>query len=192
MLCLFRSLRVAAASPASGLPNPLLCLASVCEPDSVFSVSFLEGRERSRRPSLSGRGLHLVAVGHFAHFGVRFPVFGAVRPCASVRDRLTISYCSDFWHTSYLLPFEGHWGLRNPLRGRIPFSVLNSPFSVPRTACFGPGTFVLQRFSFIFGRYLCFITRKVNGGWEASNYLGNQLYSIFALRHPFFSLPSQC
>ena len=189
-MCLFRSLRVAAASPASGLPTPFRCLVLVCEPGSVFFVSFPEGRERSRRPSLSGRGLHLVAVGHFAHFGVRFPVFGAVRPCASVRDRLTISVCSVFfWHTSYFLPFEGHWGLRNPLRGRIPFSVFNGQFSGPRTACFGPRTFVLHRFSFVFGRWLCFITRKVTGGWEASNYLGNQLYSIFALRRPLFALP---
>ena len=165
-------------SPASGFPNPLLCLVSVCEPDSVFSVSFPEGRERSRRPSLNVRRLHLVAVGHFSHFGVRFPVFGAVRPCASVRDRLTISYCSGFWHTSYFLPFEGHWGLRDPLRGRMPLSVLNSPFSGPRTACFGPRTFVLQRFSFIFGRYLCFITRDVTEGWEASNCCSNQLYIL--------------
>ncbi|KAF5934569.1 hypothetical protein HYC85_030740 [Camellia sinensis] len=75
MLCLFRSLRVAAASPTSGLPNPLLRPASVCEPDSVFSVSFPEGRERSRRPSLSGRRLRFVAVGHFAHFGARYLCF---------------------------------------------------------------------------------------------------------------------
>ncbi|KAF5934631.1 hypothetical protein HYC85_030802 [Camellia sinensis] len=109
-MCSFRSFRVAAVSPASGLPNPFLCLVSVCEPDSVFSVSFLEGRERSRRPSLNVRRLHFVAVGHFAHFGVRFPVVGAVRPCASVRDRLIISVCPSFWHTSYLLPFEEHWG----------------------------------------------------------------------------------
>ena len=143
-MCSFRSFRVAAVSPASELPNPLLCLASVCKPDSVFSVSFPEGRERSRRPSLNVRRLHLVAVGHFAHFGVRFPVFGAVRPCASVRDRLTISFCSGFWHTSYLLPFEGHWGLGNPLRGRTPLSVLNSPFSGSRTACFGSRTFILH------------------------------------------------
>ena len=189
---LFRSFRVAAVSPTSGLPNPFLCLVSVCEPDSVFSVSFPEGRERSCRPALSGRGRHFVAIGHFAHFGARFPVFGAVRPCASVRDRLTISVCSNFWHTSYLLPFEGHWGLRNPLRSRTPLSVLSSPFLGPRTVCFGPRAFVLHRFSFIFGRYLCFITRKVTGGWEASNYLGNQLYSIFSLRRPFFALPSQC
>ena len=163
-MCSFRSFRVLAASPASGFPNPLLCLVSVCEPDLVFSVSFPEGRERSRRPSLSGRRLHLVAIGHFSHFGVRFPVSRDRWACASVRDRLTISYCYDFWHTSYLLPFEGHWGLRNPLRGRIPFSVLNSPFSGPRTACFSPGIFVLQRFSFIFGRYLCFIIGKVTEG----------------------------
>ena len=191
-MCSFRSFRVATVSPASGLPNPFLCLVSVCEPDSVFFVSFPEGRERSRRPSLNVRRLHFVAVGHFAHFGVRFPVFGAVRPCASVRDRLTISVCSDFRHTSYLLPFEGHWGLRDPLRGRMPLSVFNRQFLGPRTARFGPRTFVLHRFSFIFGRYLCFITRKVTGGWEANNYLGNQLYSIFALRRPFFALPSQC
>ncbi|KAF5932403.1 hypothetical protein HYC85_028574 [Camellia sinensis] len=179
-------LRVAAASPASGLPNLLLCLASVCEPDSVFSVSFPKGRERSRRPSLNVRRLHFVAVGHFAHFGVRFPVFGAVRPCASVRDRLTISYSSSFWHTSYLLPFEGHWGLRNPLRGRLPFSVLNSPFSGPRAACFGSRTFVLHRFLFIFGRYLCFITRKVTEGWEASNCCSNQLSLLRSLPAPVF------
>ncbi|KAF5959104.1 hypothetical protein HYC85_000313 [Camellia sinensis] len=186
MLCLFRSLRVAAASPASGLPNPLLCLVSVCEPDSVFSVSFPEGEERSRRPSLSGRRLHLVAVGHFAHFGARFPVFGAVRPCASVRDRLTISYYSSFWHTSYFLPFEGHWGLRNPLRGRTPLSVLNSHFSGPRTACFGPRAFVLHRFLFNFGRYLCFITRKVTEGWEASNCCISQLSLLRSLPAPVF------
>ena len=149
------------------------------------------GRVRSRRASLNVRRLRLVAVGQFSHFGVRFPVFGAVRPCTSVRDRLTISYCSDLWHTSNLLPFEGPRGPRNPLRGRIPFSVLNSPFSGPRTACFGPRAFVLHRFSFIFGRCLCFITRKVTGGWEASNYLSNMFYSIFALRHAFFSLPSK-
>ena len=186
MLCLFRSLRVAAASPASGLPNPLLCLASVCEPDSVFSVSFPEGRERSHRPSLSGRGLHFVAVGHFAHFGARFPVFRDRWLCASVRDRLTISVCSKFWHTSYLLPFEGHWGLRNPLRGRTPLSVLSSLFSGPRPARFGPRTFVLQRFSFIFGRYLCFITGKVTKGWEASNCCSNQLYILRRPPTPVF------
>ena len=149
-MCSFRSFRVLAASPASGFPNPLLCLVSVCEPDSVFSVSFPEGRERSRRPSLSGRALRFVAVGHFAHFGARFSVFGAVRPCASVRDRLTSSVCSDFRHTSYLLPVEGHWGLRNPLRGRTPLLVLSSPFSGSRTACFGPRAFVLHRFLLIF------------------------------------------
>ncbi|KAF5956273.1 hypothetical protein HYC85_003498 [Camellia sinensis] len=173
MLCLFRGLRVAAASPASELPNPLLCPASVCEPDSVFSVSFPEGRERSRRPSLSGRGLHFVAVGHFAPFGARFLVFRDFWPCASVRDRLTISVCPDFWHTYYFLPFEGHWGLGNPLCGRTPLSVLNSPFSGFRTACFGPRTFVLHRFLLIFGRYLCFITRKAMKGWEASDF-GNE------------------
>ncbi|KAF5931575.1 hypothetical protein HYC85_027746 [Camellia sinensis] len=115
-VCSFRSFRVAAVSPASGLPNPFLCLVSV----------------------------------HFAHFGVRFPVFGAVRPCASVRDRLTISACSGFWHTTYLLPFEGHWGLRNPLR------------------------------------YLCFITRKVTEGWEASNCCRNQLSLLRSLPEPVF------
>ena len=145
-MCLFRSFRVTAVSPASGLPNPLLCLASVCEPDSVFFVSFPEGKERSRRPSLSGRGLHFVAAGHFAHFGARFLVFRDRWPCASVRDRSTISIRSDFWHASYLLHFEGHWGLRNPLRGRTPLLVLSSPFSGPRTARFGSRTFVLQRF----------------------------------------------
>ena len=189
-MCSFRSFRVLAASPASGLPTPLLCLASVCEPGSIFAVSFSEGRKTSRSPSLSGRGLHLVAVGHFAHFGARFPVFRDRWPCASVRDRLTISVCSDFWHTSYFLPFKGHWGLSNPLRGRPPLSVLNSPFSGPRTACFGPRAFVLHRFLFIFGRYLCFITGKVTEGWEASNCCSNQLY---ILRRPpmpvFFTLP---
>ena len=153
-----------------------MCFASICEPGSIFSVSFPEGRERSRRPSLSGRGLHFVAAGHFAHFGVRFSVFRNRWPCASVRDSLTISVCPGFWHTSYLLPFEGHWGLRNPLRGRVPLSVLNSPLSGPRTARFGPRTFVLQRFSFIFGRYLCFLTRKAVEGWEASNCCSTQLY----------------
>ncbi|CAL5391378.1 unnamed protein product [Camellia sinensis] len=185
-MCSFRSFRVAAVSPASGLPNPFLCLVSVCEPDSVFSVSFPEGRERSRRPSLNVRRLHFVVVGHFAHFGVRFPVFGAVRPCASVRDRLIISVCSGFWHTSYWLPFEGHWGLRNPLRGRTPLSVLNSHFSGPRNACFGPRAFVLHRFLFNFGRYLCFITRKVTEGWEASNCCISQLSLLRSLPAPVF------
>ena len=80
-----------------------------------------------------------------------------------------------FWHASHLLPFEGHWGLRYPLRGQTPLSVLNGRFSGPRTACFGSRAFVLHRFLFIFGRYLCFIIRKVTGGWEASNCLSNQL-----------------
>ena len=151
-MCLFRSFRVAAVSTASGHPSPHQCLDSVCEPGSVFSISFPEGRERSRGPSLSGRGLHFVAAGHFAHFGVRFPIFRDRWPCASVRDRLTISVCSKFRHTSYFLPFEGHWDLRNPLRGRTPLSVLNSHFSGPRTACFGPRAFFLHRFLFIFGR----------------------------------------
>ena len=155
-----------------------------------FSVFVPKGRERSRRPSLSGRGLLFVAVGHFAHFGARFPIFGAVRPCASVRDRLTTSICSGFWHASYLLPFEGHCGLRDPLRGRIPLPVLNSRFLGPRTAHFDPRTFILHRFSFIFGRDLCFITRKVIEGWEASNCFSNQLYSFIALRRPFFLLQS--
>ena len=185
-MCSFSSFRVLAARPASGLPNTLLCLVSVCEPDSVFPVSFPEGRERHRRPSLSGRRLHLVAVGHFSHFGVRFPVFRDCRPCASVRDRLTISYCSNFWHTYYLLPIEGHWGLRSPLRGRMPLSVPNSPFSVPRTACLGPRAFVLQRFSFIFGRYLCFITGEVTEGRDASNCCGNQLYILRRPPAPVF------
>ena len=82
---------------------------------SLFSLP--EGRERSRRSSLNGRRLHFVAIGHFSHFGARFPVFGAVRPSASVRDRLTTSVCSGFWHIPYLLPFEGHCGPRDQLRG---------------------------------------------------------------------------
>ena len=82
---------------------------------SLFSLP--EGRERSRRSSLNGRRLHFVAIGHFAHFGARFPVFGAVRPCVSVRDRLTTSVCFGFWHTPCFLPFEGHCGPRDQLRG---------------------------------------------------------------------------
>ena len=169
-----------------------LCFASVCEPGSVFSVSLSKGREGSRRSSLGGRGLHFVVIGHFAHFGARFPVFGAVRPSASVRDRLTTSVCSGFWHASYLPPFEGHCGLRDPLHGRTPLPVPNSQFLGPRTARFGPRTFILHRFAFIFGRDLCFITRKVIEGWEASNCFSNRLYSFIALRRPFFSLQSQC
>ena len=111
-----------------------------------------------------------MAAGHFAHFGVRFPVFGAVRPCASVRDRLTISVCSKFWHASYLLPFEGHWGLSDPLRGRTPLPVPNSQFLGPRAARFGPRTFILHRFGLIFGGDLIFTVRKLVGGWEASNF----------------------
>ena len=163
-------------SPASELPNPFLYFASVREPGSVFSVFVPEGRERSRGPSLSGRGLLFVAVGHFAHFGAWFPVFGAVRPCASVRDRLTISDCSDFWHASYLLPFEGHWGPRDRLRGRTPLPVPNSQFSGSRTARFGPRTFISHRFGLIFGGGLIFMVRKLVGGWEASNCFDNQLF----------------
>ncbi|KAI7986793.1 hypothetical protein LOK49_LG14G01521 [Camellia lanceoleosa] len=74
----------------------------------------------------------------------------------------------------------------------MPLSVLNGLFSGPRTACFGPRAFVLHRFLFIFGRYLCFITRKVTEGWEANNCLSNQLCPSGALRRPFFSLPGQC
>ncbi|GMP71956.1 hypothetical protein CsSME_00030177 [Camellia sinensis var. sinensis] len=118
-MCSFRSFRVAAVSPASGLPNPLLYFASVCEPGSVFFVSFPEGRERSRRPSLNVRRLHFVAAGHFAHFGVRFPVFGTVRPCTSVRDRLTISYCSG---TSVL-------SLRRSLKGGRPVIVAATSYT---------------------------------------------------------------
>ncbi|GMP55631.1 hypothetical protein CsSME_00020394 [Camellia sinensis var. sinensis] len=74
----------------------------------------------------------------------------------------------------------------------MPLSVLDRQFSGPRTARSGPRAFVLHRFLFIFGRYLCFITRKAVEWWEASNYFSNQLYSSGALRRPFFSLPSQC
>ncbi|KAI8029784.1 hypothetical protein LOK49_LG01G00373 [Camellia lanceoleosa] len=77
----------------------------------VFSVFFPEGREWSRRLSLSGRGLLFVAVGHFARFGARFPVFGAVRLCASVRDRPTISDFSGFWQVPLFYHTEGHWAL---------------------------------------------------------------------------------
>ena len=185
-MCSFRSFRVAVVSPASGLPNLLLCLVSVCEPDSVFSVSFPEGRERSSRPSLNVRRLHFVTVGHFAHFGVRFPVFQDRWPCASVRDRLTTSVCSDFWHASYLIPFEGHWGLRNPLRGRMPLSVPNNPFFGTPNCAFWPPNIRLQQFSFIFGRYLCFITGEVTEGWEASNCCSNQLYILRRPPAPVF------
>ncbi|KAF5934421.1 hypothetical protein HYC85_030592 [Camellia sinensis] len=188
-MCLFRSLRVVAASPASGLPNPLLCLVSVCEPDSVFSVSFPEGRQRSRKPSLNVRRLHLVAVGHFAHFGVWFPVFGAVRPCASVRDRFTISYCSNFWHTSYLLPFEGHWGLRNPLRGRTPLSVLNSPFRDPELRVLAPEHSFCNGFrSFLAGTSVLSRGRSLKGGRPAIVAATSYL-SSGASRRPFFQLP---
>ncbi|GMP77100.1 hypothetical protein CsSME_00033491 [Camellia sinensis var. sinensis] len=133
-MCSFRSFRVTTVSPASGLPNPLLCLVSVCEPGSVFFFSVPVGRERSHRPSLNVRRLHLVAVGHFSHFGVQFSIFGAVRPCASVRDRLTISVCSDFWHTSYFLPFEEHWGtsvlsLGRSLKGGRPAIVAATSYT---------------------------------------------------------------
>ncbi|KAF5932790.1 hypothetical protein HYC85_028961 [Camellia sinensis] len=95
---------------------------------SLFSLR--EGRERSRRPSLSGRGLHFVAVGHFAHFGARFPVFGAVRPCASVRDRLTISYCFGFWRTSVSSPGRTYKGGR-PLTILNHKAVLRTPGRTP-------------------------------------------------------------
>ena len=68
----------------------------------------------------------------------------------------------------------------------MPLSVLNRQFSGPRTARFGPRTFVLHRFSFIFGRCLCFITRKVTGGWEASNCCSNQLYILRRPPAPVF------
>ena len=157
---------------------------------SLFSLP--KGRERSRRSSLSGRRLRFVAVGHFAHLESGFLVFRSRWPCASVRDRLTTSVCSGFWHASCLLTFEGHCGLRDQLRGRTPLPVPNSQFSRPRAARFGPRTFILHRFEFIFGRDLCFIVRKVIEGWEASNCSDNQFYSSVALRHPFFPLGSQC
>ena len=43
---------------------------------SLFSLP--EGRERSRRSSLSGRRLRFVVVGHFAHLESGFRSFGAV------------------------------------------------------------------------------------------------------------------
>ena len=149
---------------------------------SLFSLT--EGRERSRRSSQRPK-----ATFHerrpFCPFGARFPFFFRGRwPCASVRDSLTISVCSGFWHTSYLLPFEGHCGPRDQLRGRTPLPVPNSPFSGPRTARSGPRTFVLHRFSFIFGRDLCFITRTAVEGWDASNCAISQLYPFIALRRP--------
>ncbi|KAF5933843.1 hypothetical protein HYC85_030014 [Camellia sinensis] len=54
----------------------LSCLASVCEPGSVFSV-FSSRREGESR-----------------------------RPRASVRDRLTTSVCSGFWYTPHHHPFQ--------------------------------------------------------------------------------------
>ena len=155
---------------------------------ALFSLP--EGRERSRRSSLNGRGLRFVVIGHFSHFGARFPVFGAVRPCASVRDRLTTSVCPSFWHTPCFLSLEGHCGPGDHLRGRTPPPVLNSLFSGPRAARFGPRTFVLHRFGFIFGRNFIFIVRKVVEGWEASNCSEDQLYSFIALYRPFSSLES--
>ena len=120
----------------------------------------------------------------FCPFGARFPVFRSRLLCAWVRDCLTISDCSRFWHTYYLLPFEGHCGPRDQLRGRTPLPVPNSQFSGPRAARFGPRTFILHRFWFVFGRDLCFIARKVIEGWEASNCSVSQLYPIIALRRP--------
>ncbi|KAF5931962.1 hypothetical protein HYC85_028133 [Camellia sinensis] len=111
---------------------------------SLFSLP--KGRERSRRPSLSGRRLRFVFVGHFCPFGVRFSVFRNRWPCASVRDRLTTSVCPDFWHASYLLPFEGHCSPRDQLRDQTPLPVPNSQFSGPQAARFGPRTFILHQF----------------------------------------------
>ena len=127
-----------AARPASGLPNPLLYLVSVCEPDSVFSVFFPEGREWSCRLYPGGRELLFVAVGHFAHFGARFPVFGAVRPCASARDRPTISDFSGSWLVPLFYHFEEHWGPRCPLRGRMPLPVPTAGFRDPELRDLGP------------------------------------------------------
>ncbi|GMP27643.1 hypothetical protein CsSME_00003538 [Camellia sinensis var. sinensis] len=45
---------------------------------SLFSLP--EGRERSRRSSLSGRRLHFVVVGHFARLESSFRFFRAVGP----------------------------------------------------------------------------------------------------------------
>ena len=150
---------------------------------SLFSLP--EGRERSRRLSLSGRR-------PFFPFGARFSVFRSRRPCVSVRDRRTTSVCSGFWHIPYFLPFEGHCGPRDQLRGRTPFSVLNSQFSGSWAARFGPRTFILHRFGLIFGGGFIFTIRKVVEGWEASNCSDNQLYSFITLRRLFFSLESQC
>ena len=101
----FQSLGCEPCLQTSGLFHTLPRFANQA-PFSLFSLP--EGRERARRSSLSSRRLRFVVVGHFSRLEPGFRFFRSQRPCASVRDRLTISYCSSFWHTSYLLPFEGH------------------------------------------------------------------------------------
>ena len=188
-MCSFRSFRVTAVSPAPGLPNPLLYFASVCEPGSVFSVSFPERRERACRPSLSGRRLHLVAVGHFSHFGVRAPVFRAVRPCASVRDRLTISYCSGFWHTSFfsLMRDTGCWETHFEVERH--FRCLTAHFRDPELHGLAPDhSFCIVFCSFLAGTSVLSPGRSLKGGRPvivaATSYTSSD-----ALRRPFFALP---
>ena len=124
-----------------------------------------------------GRGIvdHLsVAVGYFswsqATVPVWRPVFGfrSRRPCSSVRDNLTFSVCSGFWHTPCVLCLEGHCGPRDHLCGCTPLSVPNSLFSGHPVARFDPRTFVLHPSWFIFGMDHIFIIWEVVQGWETT------------------------
>ena len=113
-------------------------------------------------------------------------IFRSRQPCASVRDRLTTSDCSDFWHTSDLLPFGGHCGSRDQLCGRMPPPVFNSLFSGPQTACFGHRTSDLHSFWFIFCGDLIFIVRKVVGGWKARNFSEKPVLFLHRSPSPVF------
>ena len=71
----FQSLGCEACLPTSGLFGALPRFAN----QALFSLfSLPEGRERSRRSSLSGRRLRFVVVGHFARLESGFRFFGVV------------------------------------------------------------------------------------------------------------------
>ena len=125
-----------------------------------------------------------------------FPVWRPVagfrsrRPCASVRDRLTTSVCSDFWYTPYFLPLEGHCGPSDHLRGHTPLPMPNSLFSGPQTTRFGPRTFVLHPFWSIFGRDPIFTIWRMVGWWLATYSPEKPVFSFSLSKSRFFSLLS--
>ena len=180
----FQSLGCESCLRASGL---FFCALSRFTNQVLFSLfSLSERRERSHRSSLSDRRLRFVVVGHFFPFGACFSVFRSRRPCASVRDRLTTSVYSGFWHTSYFLPLEEHCGVGDHLRGHTSLPIPNSLFSGPRTARFGPRTFVLHPFWSVFGRVPIFTIREVVGWWPATYSPEKPIFSFCLSKSRFF------